>query len=56
MNKSGVLGVTEVNCNGSLAYGDIGFGDGELNWKCYILGNNRLNTIDNSHKLQKCKD
>lgn len=20
-----------VNCNGSLAYGDIGFGDGELN-------------------------
>ena len=31
MNKSGVLGVTEVNCNGSLAYGDIGFGDGELN-------------------------
>lgn len=21
------------NCNGSLAYGDIGFGNGELNWK-----------------------
>ena len=23
------------DCNGSLAYGDIGFGDGELNWLNY---------------------
>lgn len=35
----------KTSCNGSLAYGDIGFGDGELNWsnpnnkrvKCRLL-------------------
>ena len=30
------------DCNGSLAYGDIGFGDGELNWICAV---NKLHKI-----------
>ena len=40
---------TIIICNGSLAYGNIGFGDGELNWKVLFIGINKW--VESQFKL-----
>ena len=39
-----------LNCNGSLAYGDIGFGDGELN-QGLVAPSTRLNRSNSLSSL-----